>query len=102
MTARDYSAWAAMRTLGETVTNTASDSADTLREYILSDKLKLAAFKGVALNYRTWNGQLRQPILLSGPRMLVSVSPQDGFLHEFTELDTMGFDEPESTCSSFK
>jgi len=101
MTARDYSAWAAMRTLGETVTNTSSDSPDALREFILSDKLKLAAFKGVALNYRSWNGQLRQPILLAGPRMLVSVSPQDGFLHEFTELDTMGFDEPESSCSSF-
>lgn len=102
MTARDYAAWAAMRVLGETVTNTASDSTDTLRDFILSDKLKLAAFKGVALNFRNWNGQLRQPILLSGPRMLVSVSPQDGFLHEFTELDTMGFDEPESSCSSFK
>jgi len=93
MTARDYSAWAAMRTLGETVTNTSSDSPEALREFILSDKLKLAAFKGVALNYRTWNGQLRQPILLAGPRMLVSV---------FTELDTMGFDEPESSCNSFK
>lgn len=101
MTVRDYSAWAAMRTLGEAVTNTASDSPAELRKFILSDSLKLAAFKGVALNYRNWNGQLRQPILLSGPRMLVSVSPQNGFLHEFTELDTMGFDEPESTCSNF-
>jgi len=102
MTGRDYAGWAAMRTLGEVVTNIASDSPDALREYMLSDQLKLAAFKGVALNYRKWNGQLRQPVLLTGPRMLVSVSPQDGFLHEFTELDTMGFDEPESACSSFK
>lgn len=102
MTARDYSAWAAMRTLGEAVTNTSSDSLEVVRNFILSDRLTLAAFKGVALNYRNWNGQLRQPILLSGPRMLVSVSPQNGFLHEFTELDTMGFDEPESSCSAFK
>lgn len=101
MTARDYSAWAAMRTLGEAVTNIGSASVDDIRAFILSDKLTLAAFKGVALNYRTWNGQLRQPILLAGPRMLVSVSPQSGFLHEFTELDTMGYDEPESTCSAF-
>jgi len=101
MSVRDYTAWAAMRTLGESVTNTASDSPEQIREFILSDQLKLAAFKGVALGYRNWNGQLRQPILLSGPRMLVSVSPQDGFLHEFTELDTMGFDKPESTCGSF-
>jgi hypothetical protein len=30
--------------------------------------------------------------------MLVSVSPQDGFLHQRTPLDTLGFDEPESNC----
>ena len=32
------------------------------------------------------------------PRMLVSVSPQDQFLHQRTPLDTLGFDEPESRC----
>jgi len=101
MTARDYSAWAAMRTLGEAVTNINSDAVEAVREFILSDRLTLAAFKGVALNYRDWNGQLRQPILLSGPRMLGSVSPQSGFLHEHTELDTMGFDAPESTCDKY-
>ncbi len=101
MTPRDYAAWAAMRTLGEAATNTASDSPSALREYIFSDRLKLAAFKGSPLTYRSWNGQLRQPVLLSGPRMLVSVSPQNGFLHQFTELDTLGYDEPESTCKAF-
>ena len=28
--------------------------------------------------------------------MLVSVSPQEGFLHQRTPLDTLGYDEPES------
>jgi ABC transporter substrate binding protein (PQQ-dependent alcohol dehydrogenase system) len=58
----------------------------------------LAAFKGVGVNYREWNGQLRQPVLVAGPRMLLSVSPQKGFLHQFSELDTLGFDRPESRC----
>jgi hypothetical protein len=31
--------------------------------------------------------------------MLVSVSPQPGFLHQRTPLDTMGYDEGESGCS---
>jgi hypothetical protein len=41
---------------------------------------------------------MRQPVLLAGPRSLVSVSPQEGFLHQRTPLDTLGFDEPDSQC----
>lgn len=102
MTERDYSSWLAMRTLGEAITNTGSSDAATIREFVLSDKFKLAGFKGKALSFRTFNGQLRQPILIVSPRMLITVSPQQGFLHQRTELDTLGFDEPESTCKAFK
>jgi hypothetical protein len=42
---------------------------------------------------------MRQPILIVGPRLLVSVSPQPGFLHERTTLDTLGLDQQESTCA---
>ena len=101
MTPRDYAHWVAMRALGEAVTNTASNDPATLREFLLSDRLTLAAFKGVPLSFRAWNGQLRQPVLVVGPRMLVTVSPQEGFLHERTELDTLGLDEPESGCERF-
>ncbi len=102
MTPRDYSAWAAMRSIGEAVTQTASSAPDVIRKFLLSDKFTLAGFKGVPLTYRGWNGQLRQPILVVGPRMLVSVSPQDGFLHPVSMLDTLGFDEPQSTCQQFQ
>ena len=44
------------------------------------------------------NLQLRQPILLADGRTVVSVSPQEGFLHQFSELDTLGFDRPETKC----
>jgi ABC transporter substrate binding protein (PQQ-dependent alcohol dehydrogenase system) len=47
---------------------------------------------------RRWNQQLRQPILLGDGRMIVSVSPQEGFLHQTSELDTLGFDQPETKC----
>ena len=63
-----------------------------------SDKFELAGFKGVPLTFRDWDGQLRQPILLADPRSLVSVSPQPGFLHQFSELDTLGIDKPETKC----
>ena len=101
MTELDYAAWAAVRSFGEAVTNTGSRDPGVLREYLLSKKFKLAGFKGVALTFRDWNGQLRQPILVVAPRMLVTVSPQKGFLHERSELDTLGYDKPESGCHSF-
>ena len=98
MTPRDYAAWLAVRSVGEAATRTASGEVATLRAYLLSQDFELAAFKGVAVSYRDWNGQLRQPLLITSPRVLVSVSPQEGFLHQFSLLDTLGFDRPESTC----
>lgn len=98
MTPRDYAAWVAVRTIGEAATRTQSGKASMVRDFALSSKFTLAAFKGGAVSYRPWNGQLRQPILIVGPRMLVSVSPQKGFLHQFSILDTLGYDKPETTC----
>ncbi|WP_047996784.1 ABC transporter substrate-binding protein [Puniceibacterium sp. IMCC21224] len=97
----DYQAWLALRVIGEAVTRTGSADATTLRDYALSDEFELAAFKGVAVTFRPWNGQLRQPVLLYDGRITVSVSPQEGFLHQRSPLDTLGLDEPESTCAAF-
>jgi ABC transporter substrate binding protein (PQQ-dependent alcohol dehydrogenase system) len=98
MTERDYNAWLAMRILGEAVTRSQSTEAAVLHDYLMSDAFEIAAFKGQGLTVRPWNQQLRQPILLANPRVLVSVSPQDQFLHQRTPLDTLGYDEPESAC----
>lgn len=99
MTNEDYASWAAVRSVGEAVTRTSSTDPKTVYEYIRSDKFELAGFKGRKLDYRDWNGQLRQPIPLVHPRSLVSQSPQDGFLHPVNELDTLGFDKAEVKCS---
>lgn len=98
MTPRDFSAWVAVRSYGEAVTRTQSDDPQKLRDYLLSPKFQLGGFKGDALSFRRWNQQMRQPILLVTPRMLVSVSPQKEFLHRRNRLDTLGFDKPESRC----
>jgi hypothetical protein len=68
------------------------------RAYMFSDKFKVAGFKGQQMTIREWDHQLRQPILLMGARSLVSMSPQDGFLHEKYPADTLGFDAPETKC----
>jgi hypothetical protein len=41
---------------------------------------------------------MRQPILITGPDLPVSMSPQEGFLHEQAEVDTLGVDAPETKC----
>ena len=102
MTEEDYQVWLALRMIGEAVTRTGSDNVARLRDYILSEDFELAAFKGVPLTVRSWNGQVRQPLLLSNGRMTVSVSPQDGFLHQRSPLDTLGLDAPESACEAFQ
>lgn len=102
MESEDYAAWAAIRTVGEAVTRTGSGNAKTLRDYILSDDFELAGFKGRPLTYRTWNGQLRQPIAVVHPRAMVAQAPLEGFLHRINELDTLGLDQPESRCEVFR
>lgn len=97
----DYNVWQAVRAVGEASSRKKSNDTKTLFDYIKSPEFELAAFKGVKTTFRSWNGQLRQPLLVTTPKILVSVSPQQGFLHEFSELDTMGFDRPESKCKAF-
>lgn len=98
----DYAAWAALRTLGEAVTRTNATDAASLRAYILGDAFELAGFKGRPQTFRTWNGQMRQPMPLVHRGALVAQAPLDGFLHQRTELDTLGVDAPESACTVFR
>ncbi len=98
MTDRDYAAWMAVRAIGEAATRSKSTDPAAISAFLRSDRFELAAYKGARLSFRSWDGQLRQPILLADARSLVSVSPQPGFLHQFSELDTLGIDKPETKC----
>ena len=97
MTTLDYGAWMAVRAVGEAATRGGGEPS-ALIAYLLGPKFELAAFKGARLSFRPWDGQLRQPVLLADARSLVTVSPQPGYLHQFSELDTLGIDQPETTC----
>lgn len=101
MRSDDYAAWVAMRAVGEAVTRTDQGTAQGWRNYMLSDSFKLAGFKGRAFGFRTWNGQMRQPILLVTDRAMIASAPLPGFLHRRNELDTLGLDQSESSCAAF-
>jgi ABC transporter substrate binding protein (PQQ-dependent alcohol dehydrogenase system) len=98
MTDRDYAAWMAVRAIGEAATRSRSTDPAAIASFLRSDRFELAAYKGARLSFRSWDGQLRQAVLLADERSLVSVSPQPGFLHQFSELDTLGIDKPETKC----
>lgn len=98
MNPTDYHAWMAVRAVGEAATRSRSVNSQDIADYIRGDEFGLPGFKGQALTFRRWNGQLRQPILLVAPNALVSVSPQKGYLHRVSHLDTLGYDEPEAKC----
>jgi ABC transporter substrate binding protein (PQQ-dependent alcohol dehydrogenase system) len=98
MTALDMQAWTAVRMIGEAASRTNSGDVKKITDFLKGPNFEVAAFKGTRLTLRDWNLQLRQPILLVDGRMVVSVSPQEGFLHQVSELDTLGYDRPESKC----
>ena len=45
--------------------------------------------------------KLREPIIIGTPKLPVSVSPQAGFLHQTSVLDTLGYDKPETKCKAY-
>jgi ABC transporter substrate binding protein (PQQ-dependent alcohol dehydrogenase system) len=98
MTPDDMQVWTAVRMIGEAAARTNSNDAGKMQAYIKSPAFSVAAFKGQKLTVRDWNLQLRQPILLFDGRNTVSVSPQEGFLHQSSTLDTLGLDRPETKC----
>jgi ABC transporter substrate binding protein (PQQ-dependent alcohol dehydrogenase system) len=98
MTAEDYAAWIAARAIGEAAIRTRGNDAKAILTYMRGPDFLVSGFKGEGQSFRPWNGQMRQAILIAGPHVLVSASPQPGFLHRRSVLDTLGLDEGEGRC----
>lgn len=98
MLSKDMSAWTAVRIIGEAATRTAGTDPKAIAAFVRSPDFSIAAFKGQKLTFRQWNWQLRQPVFIGDGHSVVSTSPQEGFLHQFSELDTLGVDQPETKC----
>ncbi len=88
-----------MRSVAAAVGRLKSADPAAIRQLALSGELPLDGFKGRKLSYRDWNGQLRQPIPWCTRVRWSPPRPQDGFLHPLTDLDSLGFDRPESRCN---
>jgi ABC transporter substrate binding protein (PQQ-dependent alcohol dehydrogenase system) len=98
MQERDYAGWLAVRTVGEAIFRGNATDAVSIATFLKSPAFNVAGFKGQALTFRSWDHQLRQPVLLATPLMVVSMSPQEGYLSPDYLTDTLGFDKPETEC----
>ncbi len=95
---KDYAAWLSVRAIGESATRTKSTELGSMKSFMLGNDFTLGGFKGVPLSFRSWDQQLRQPLILGAERGTVALAPIEGYLHPTNELDTLGTDQPESTC----
>ncbi|MBN9560311.1 MAG: ABC transporter substrate-binding protein [Alphaproteobacteria bacterium] len=98
MSPLDMQAWVACRMVGEAASRSRSTDPAVIMQDMRKPGFGVAAYKGQTLTLRDWDWQLRQPILLADGRAVVSISPQAGFLHQVTALDTLGIDRPETQC----
>lgn len=62
--------------------------------------MELDGSKGMLMSFRSWDGQLRQPLLLSDGQSVIATAPAEGLLHPRNKLDTLGADEPEKLCKA--
>jgi ABC transporter substrate binding protein (PQQ-dependent alcohol dehydrogenase system) len=97
MEGADWAAWVAVKMIVQAALHTRSTDFAKDRAYILGGG-SFDGDKGLAISVRPWDHQVRQAVLLAAPYEVVASAPIEGFLHQTNELDTLGDDEPESTC----
>ena len=98
MRAHDWAAWMAGRALVAAAIAAPKGRAVALAKALASHDLD--GSKGVSLSFRAWDGQLRQPLLLSDGQGVIGSAPIDGILHPRNALDTLGADGPEELCTA--
>jgi len=94
----DWAAWIAVTSIVESVVRTKSVEFGTISEYLRGEDLTLDGYKGAPVSYRSWDNQLRQPILLHTHNAVIGRAPLEGFLHPTQYMDTLGFDLRDAKC----
>ncbi|EME69485.1 hypothetical protein H261_13014 [Paramagnetospirillum caucaseum] len=100
MAEKDFAAWVAGRAVGEAAMRARSVEPSRIAAMLRSPDFALPVYKGRTAGFRSWDGQLRQPMLVGWARNVVTTAPQEGFLHPVTDLDTLGTDKGENACVS--
>ena len=94
----DWAAWAAVKSIIESIVRTQSTEFEIVQEYLRSEQLNLDAYKGTPVSFRSWDNQLRQPVLLHTYNAIIERAPIRGFLHPTENMDTLGYDQGDKRC----
>jgi ABC transporter substrate binding protein (PQQ-dependent alcohol dehydrogenase system) len=100
MSEADWATWVAVRAIVEAIVKNRSMPDRPLTEALLDPNLTLELYKGFPGSFRSWNRQLRQPILLATSNAVIALAPVEGVLHKDNILDTLGIDAPQYRCPS--
>jgi ABC transporter substrate binding protein (PQQ-dependent alcohol dehydrogenase system) len=98
MTAHDWAAWMAGKALVGAATAAPKGPNAAWAKALASTPID--GSKGTPLSFRPWDGQLRQPMLLTDGQGVISQAPIEGLLHPNNVLDTLGVDAPEKACKA--
>ena len=98
MTDAEFAAWSAVKLITNSINSRPQTSDFDLHAVLTDPKSQVDLYKGTRGSIRSWNHQLRQPILLAAPQAVIAVAPMPKFLHPKHYVDTLGLDEPESDC----
>lgn len=98
MSGFDWDAWMASRAVATAYAKARSTDPEKIDAYLKGKRLFLDGSKGVRMDFRPWDRQLRMTIALATNNAVIGVAPFPEFLHEVNDLDTLGVDQPESKC----
>ncbi len=98
MTAHDWAAWMAGKALVGSATAAAKGPNAAWAKALAETPID--GSKGTPMSFRRWDGQLRQPLLLTDGQGVIAQAPVDGVLHPSHVLDTLGADAPEKLCKA--
>jgi ABC transporter substrate binding protein (PQQ-dependent alcohol dehydrogenase system) len=98
MTDHDWAAWMAGKAIVAAATGSPKADPASVNKALLAANLD--GSKGVAMQFRPWDRQLRQPLLLTDGQGVQGIMPLEGVMHPRNVLDTLGGDEPEKLCKA--
>jgi ABC transporter substrate binding protein (PQQ-dependent alcohol dehydrogenase system) len=98
MSAHDWSAWMGGKAIAGAVIEAPKGPLAAVHKALLDGEVD--GSKGVPMAFRPWDGQLRQPLLLTDGVGVIGAAPAEGVLHPKNNLDTLGADAPEKLCKA--
>jgi ABC transporter substrate binding protein (PQQ-dependent alcohol dehydrogenase system) len=98
ITAHDWQAWLGAKALAAAIVQSPKGPAAAVQKALIEGEVD--GSKGVPMSFRSWDGQLRQPIFLTDGQGVISTAPVDGLLHPKNVLDTLGADQGEKLCKA--